>query len=132
MARLYAQLATLVFAVLGLGGLLLGDAGGTRGGQPAGNLGGVTLQLTWARDAIDIALAIVFGYVGFVAGRRTGRMIVFAAGVFLLILAAIGIKVGASGSGSFHFPTAINVIDLVTGVLAILSALGTIEDAETT
>ena len=128
MARLYAQLCTVVFAIVGLGGLLLGDAG--RRGTPGGNFDGVTLQLTWARDVVDIALAVLFGYVGFVASRRAGRVLVFGAGVFLLALTVIGFKVGAGGSASFHFPTAINIFDLVTGALAVLCALGTVEDAE--
>lgn len=128
MARLYAQLGTLIFAVVGIGGLFLGDAGSVHNGVPGGNFGGLTLELTWGRDLLDIALLAVFAYVGFVADRRTGRLLMFVVGGVLLLLTVVGFLKKASGIGPLHFPTAINVFDLITGVLAVLAALGTIED----
>lgn len=130
MARLYAQLCTLLFAVLGLGGLALGDYGSIHHGVHGGNLGGLTLMLTWWRDLIDIGLLALFAYVGFVAGRRTGRLLVYGAGALLLLLAAAGIATRSAGIGPLHFPLAINILDAVLGLLAVLSALGTLEDPE--
>lgn len=130
MARLYAQLCTLLFAVLGLGGLALGDYGAIHHGLHGGNLGGLTLMLTWWRDAIDIGLLALFAYVGFVAGRHTGRLLVYGAGALLLLLAAAGVATRSAGIGPLHFPPAINILDAVLGLLAVLSALGTLEDPE--
>jgi hypothetical protein len=134
MARLYAQLCTVVFLVVGLGGLAAGNAGppAAAGG---GNLGGVVLHLTWARDALDIGLLAIFAYVGFVAERRLGRLLVGCAGVLLFALAIIGFVAGDDAAATrsylgFHFSTALNVLDLVVGVLGILAALGTVEDPE--
>lgn len=95
MARLYAQLCTLLFAVLGI----------------------------VRRDPTYLGLAVLFAYVGFVAGRHTGRLLVYAAGAGLLLLAIAGLL-------RLHPPAALMVLDLVTGALAILSGLGTVEDPE--
>lgn len=134
MARLYAQLCTLVFLLVGVGGLAAGNAGppAPNGG---GNIGTVVLHLTWARDALDIALLAVFAYVGFGAGRRVGRLLVGAVGVVLLALAIAGFIVGDDAAATrgylgLHFSTALNVLDLVVGVLGILAALGTVESPE--
>ena len=134
MARLYAQLCALVFLVVGIGGLAAGNAGppAPNGG---GNVGGLVLHLTWARDALDIVLLGLFAYVGFVAPRRLGRLIVGVIGVALLGLAVAGFLVGDDAAATkdvlgVHFTTALNVLDLVVGVLAILAALGTVEDPE--
>jgi hypothetical protein len=134
MARLYAQLCALVFLVVGLGGLAAGNAGppAPNGG---GNVGSLILHLSWARDALDIGLLLLFGYVGFVAPRRRGRLLVGAIGVALFILAIVGFVVGddagaTKGFLGLHFTTALNVLDRVVGVLAILAALGTVEDPE--
>jgi hypothetical protein len=134
MARLYAQLCALLFLLVGVGGLAAGSAGppAANGG---GNLGGLVLHLTWSRDVLDIALLIVFAYVGFVAPRRTGRLLVGAVGIVLLVLAIVGFVVGddpaaTKGFLGLHFTTALNLLDLVVGVLAILAALGTVEDPE--
>jgi hypothetical protein len=134
MARLYAQLCTLVFLLIGVGGLAAGNAGppAPNGG---GNVGSLILHLTWARDALDIALLAVFGYVGFVAPRRQGRLIVGVLGVVLFALAIAGFLVGDDAAATkgflgLHFTTALNILDLVVGVLAILAALGTVEDPE--
>ena len=134
MARLYAQVCALVFLVVGVGGLAAGSAGppAPNGG---GNVGSLILHLTWARDALDIGLLLLFGYVGFVAPRRQGRLVVGAIGLVLVVLAIVGFLVGddvaaTKGFLGLHFTTALNILDLVVGVLAILAALGTVEDPE--
>src|ERR1700730_12933845 len=120
MARLYAQLCTLVFLVVGVGGLFLNDASHVSGGQAWGNLGGVQLHMTYGRDVLDLILLVAFGFVGFFADRRTGRIVVGAVGVFLVLLAILGFFVGDTDAGSrsvatLHFPVAINIFDLVVG-----------------
>lgn len=134
MARLFAQLCTAVFAVVGLGGLVAGNAAPSHplGG---GNIGGLILHLTWARDALDIGLLVLFVYVGFVAARHPGRLLMGALGVLLVALAVAGFVFGDDAQGTrsalgMHFTTALNVLDLVVGLLAILCALGTVEDPE--
>lgn len=134
MARLYAQLCTLVFLVVGIGGLAAGNAGppAANGG---GNIGSLTLHLTWARDALDIVLLAVFAFAAFAASRHLGRILAGAIGVALLALAIAGFLLGddAAATRSYaglHFTTALNILDLVVGVLGILAALGTVEDPE--
>ena len=133
MARFYAQLFVLPFAVLGIGGVFLGDASHVVGGQAQGNLGALVLHLTYARDALDIGVALVLGYVGFVASRHAGKLVVLATGGLLSAIAVVGLLVGDDAAGSrslagLHFPLTINLIDLVSGVLGVLAGLGTIED----
>jgi hypothetical protein len=58
-----------------------------------------------------------------------------AVGIVLLVLAIVGFVVGddtaaTKGFLGLHFTTALNLLDLVVGVLAILAALGTVEDPE--
>jgi hypothetical protein len=89
--------------------------------------------MTYALDVLDLVLLAAFAAVGFVLGRRLGRIVTGAAGIVLLALAVLGLIMGdtLSGSRSFaglHFTLAINIFDLVVGVLAILAALGTVED----
>jgi hypothetical protein len=134
MARLYAQLCAAVFLVVGVGGLAAGNAGppAVNGG---GNVGSLILHLSWARDAFDLGLLVVFVFAGFVASRRMGRLLVGAVGTLLVALAVIGFLVGddAGATKSYaglHFTTALNILDLVVGVLAVLAALGTVEDQE--
>ena len=134
MARLYAQLCAVVFLVVGVGGLAAGNAGppAPNGG---GNIGNLVLHLTWARDAFDIALLGLFVFAGFVASRRVGRLLVGAVGVLLLALAVVGFLVGDDAAATkvyagLHFTTALNILDLVVGVLGVLAALGTVEDPE--
>jgi hypothetical protein len=131
MARLYAQLFTVVFAIAGLGGLALGDAGHTGGG----NLGGLTLHLTWARDILDIVIAAVLALVGFTfrIPRQAGAVLVVVAGALLTLLAVSGFIVGddamaTKGFAGLHFPTAVNVLDLLSGVLGLLSGGVTLAD----
>ena len=131
MARLYAQLFTLVFAVVGLGGLALGDAGHTGGG----NLGGLTLHLTWARDILDIAIAAALALVGFTfrIPRQPAAILVVLVGALLFVLAVSGFIVGddalaTKGFAGLHFPTAVNVLDLLSGVLGLFSGGVTLAD----
>jgi len=134
MARLYAQVCALVFLVVGLGGLAAGSAGppAPNGG---GNVGSLILHLTWARDAVDIGLLVLFGYVGFIAPLRQGRLLVGAIGVALFALAIVGFLVGDDAAATkgflgLHFTTGLNILDLVVGVLAILAAIGTVDGPE--
>jgi hypothetical protein len=134
MARLYAQLCSFVFLLVGVGGLAAGNAGppAPNGG---GNIGSLILHLTWARDIFDIALLVVFVYAGFAVSRRVGRLLVGAVGVLLLALAVIGFLAGDDAGATrgylgLHFTTALNILDLVVGVLGVLAALGTVEDPE--
>jgi hypothetical protein len=131
MARLFAQLFTLVFAVVGIGGLALGDAGHSGGG----NLGGLTLHLTWARDILDIAVAAVLALVGFTfrIPRQAAALLVILVGAVLTVLAISGFIVGddagaTKGFAGLHFPAALNVLDLLSGVLGLLSGGVTLAD----
>jgi hypothetical protein len=67
------------------------------------------------------------------ANRRIGRIVIGVVGVVLLILAVVGFLFVDTNRGSrsildLHFTLAMNIFDLVVGVLAILAALGTVED----
>lgn len=133
MARSYAQLAAVVFAIVGIGGFITGDAGTVVHGQASGNFDGVALHLTYLRDVIDLAIAAALGYAGFVAPEPVTVRIVLGAGAFLLLLATVGFIVGDTASGgrsllSLHFPIAINIFDLVAGALAVLCGLGGTEE----
>ena len=128
MARSYAQLAAVVFAIVGVGGFITGDAGHLVQGQASGNFDGVALHLTYARDVIDLALAAAFAYAGFVATEPITERIVLGASTFLLLLTVVGFIVGDTEAGgrsvaSLHFPVAINVFDLITGTLGVLCGL---------
>ena len=129
MARSFAQLAAVVFAIVGIGGFITGDAGTVVNGQASGNFDGVALHFTYLRDVIDLALAAALGYAGFVAPEALTVRIVLGVGSFLLLLATVGFIVGDTASGSrsvltLHFPIAINIFDLVAGTLAVLCGLG--------
>ncbi|HYA00382.1 MAG TPA: hypothetical protein VEK76_08535 [Candidatus Binatia bacterium] len=133
MARFYAQICTVAFLIVVIGGFLVGDASHVVAGEAQGNVDGMQLHLTYGRDVLDVVLLAAFALVGFVTSRRIGRLVVGAAGVVLLALAIIGFAVGDTNAGSrslidLHFPLAINIFDLVVGVLGILAALGTVED----
>jgi len=128
MARLYAQLFTLVFLVVGAGGLLVT---GLNGGSGNGDLGSLSLHLTWFRDAIDLGFLVAWAYVGFVASRHTGRIIVAMGGVLLLVLGIAGFVVGDRNAAYLHFGISMDVFDVVAGALAVLCALGTVEDEAT-
>lgn len=125
MARLYGQLFSLIFLVVGVGGLMLT-------GLYGGELGSLGVRLTWLRDAVNCGLAVVMVAVGFVLGRRAGRVAVAAAGVLLVGRGVAGLVVGTRTVAGLDFSVSVAVFDLVSGILAILCALGTIEDeAET-
>jgi hypothetical protein len=133
MARLYAQLFTLVFIVVTLGGLALGDASHVSSGHAGGNLGGLTLHMTWGRDILDLALLVVLAVVGFAASRRVGAILVVAAGALLVALGIAGFVVGddamaTRGIADLHFPAAVNVFDLLVGLLGLLSGTVTLAD----
>jgi hypothetical protein len=134
MARSYAQLAALVFFIVGLGGLIAGQPGHGHLGNWA-DFDGVALHLTYVRDVLDLAIAAAFAFAGWRAGERDAALVVLAAGAFLLLLAVVGFIVSdddlASRSvAALHFPLAINILDLIAGVLAVLCGLGGIEEAE--
>lgn len=134
MARSCAQLAAVVFAIVGIGGFITGDAGTVVNGQASGNFDGVALHLTYLRDVIDLVIAAALGYAGFVAPEALTVRIVLGAGAFLLLLATVGFIVGDTASGSrsllsLHFPIAINIFDLVAGTLAVLCGLGGTEES---
>ena len=129
MARLYAQFAAVVFLAFGLGGLLTGDAGTLVHHHPAGNLGPVTLHLTYARDILNLVFAVVLGYAGFRAGDRRAGEIVLGVGVVLLLLAGIGFAnadnvAGTRSIADLHFPLVINIFDAIAGALGVLCAVG--------
>jgi hypothetical protein len=131
MARVYAQLAAVVFVIAGAGGLLTGDAGNVVHGQAGGNFDGVALHLTYGRDVVDLLLAGVFAYAGWVSSEEDAWVPVLVAGCLLLLLAVVGFihaddDAGTRALATLHFPLAINVFDLIAGVVAILSSLGTL------
>ena len=133
MARSYAQLAAVVFAIVGFGGFITGDAGHVVNGQASGNFDGVALHFTYLRDVVDLAVAAALGYAGFVAPESLTERMVLGVGAFLLLLAAVGFIVGDTADGSrsvlsLHFPIAINIFDLVAGAPAVRSGLGGIEE----
>ena len=133
MARFYAQICTVAFLIVTIGGFFVGNSVTVAHGQAVGNVDGMQLHLTYVRDILDLILLAAFAYIGFMANRRIGRIVTGVAGVVLLILAVVGFLFvdTTRGSRSFvdlHFTLAINIFDLVVGVLAILAALGTVED----
>ena len=89
-----------------------------------------------ADDAIvDLVIAAVFAYTGFVARQPLANTAVLAVSGFLLALAVIGFITGDTDSGSrsiasLHFPVAINILDLIAGGLGVLSALASIDEPE--
>jgi hypothetical protein len=133
MARLYAQVCTVAFLILGIGGWFVGDAGHVVDHRAQGNVDGMVLHLTYGRDVLDLVLLAGFVAVGFVVGPRAGRLILGLIGLVLVGLAALGFAIGDTAAGtrslaSLHFPLAINVFDLVVGVLAVITALGPAEE----
>lgn len=126
MARFFAQLLSPVFLVLGVGGLFLGDAG-TAG---RGELGSLDLDLTWARDVLDIALLVLLALVGFVLARHAGRLLMAAVGVVLLATGVAGFATGESGFAGLRGSLAMNLFCIGAGALAALAAAGTVEEPE--
>ena len=135
MSRSYAQLCTLVFAVVAVGGWFMGTADNVVNGVAQGNLGSLTLHMTYARDILDLLLLLGFVYAGFLAGRSAGKWTVMGAGVVLLLLGIFGFINGDDTAASksvagLDFAGIVNVFDTVFGALAILSALGTLSDSD--
>lgn len=126
MARFFAQLLSPVFLLLGVGGLFLGDAGSSGKGE----LGALDLDLTWARDIIDIAVLVALVATGFVLARRNGRLLMAAVGVVLLACGVVGLAAGESGFAGLRGSLPMNVLSLAAGALALLAAAGTIEEPE--
>jgi hypothetical protein len=124
MARFLAQLLSPLFLLLGVGGIFLGDASS----PGKGDLGPLDLDLTVARDVLDIGLLLIVVAVGFVASRHLGRRLMALVGVVLVVLGVIGFVTGESGALGMKFSLAINLFDLAAGVLALLAAAGTIEE----
>jgi hypothetical protein len=129
MARLYAQFGAVVFLIFGVGGLLTGDAGTLLHHLPEGNVGNVTLHLTYTRDILNLVIAGVLGFVGFRAADSIGGEIVLTVGVVLLLLAVIGFAnpdspETARNIASLHFTQPINIFDAITGALGVLCGLG--------
>jgi hypothetical protein len=125
MSRFFAQLYTPLFLLLGVGGLVLGDDGAGKG-----DLGPLDLDLTPARDYLDIGLLVLFVVVGFVASRHLGRRLMGFAGAVLIAFGALGLVTGESGVAGMHFSLAMNLFSLAAGALAIVAAAGTIEAPE--
>jgi hypothetical protein len=126
MSRFFAQIYAPLFLLLGVGGLFLGDAG-TPG---KGELGSLDLDLTWGRDILDLALLLLFVAVGFVATRHLGRRLMALAGLLLLGVGVAGFVAGEGGFLGIQGSPAMNVFDVVAGLLALLAAAGTIEEPE--
>ena len=136
MARFWAQLFTPVFLVVTVLGVIVTMADKGYGGTPGGNLGDLSLHVTWTRNILDAVCLAVCVWVGFVAPRRAGRLATILLGAALLALGIAGFLIGdddaaTKGFAAMHFPPAVNVFDLVAGLLGLLSGLGTVEDADT-
>lgn len=135
MDRNYAQLASGVFAIVGIGGFFTGDASHVVHGHASGNFDGVALHLTYGRDVLDLIIGAAFAYAGFLAPQPLARTITLAVSAFLVALAVVGFIVGDTDSGarsiaSLHFPVAIDILDLVAGVLGVLVALAAYGELE--
>ena len=129
MARLYAQFGAVVFLAFGVGGLLTGDAGRVVHHQPGGNLGDVTLHLTYVRDILNLVIAAALGFAGFRAGDTISAEIVLTAGVVLILLAVLGFAntdtlAGTRSIAGLHFTLPVNIFDSVAGALGVLCGLG--------
>jgi hypothetical protein len=134
-SRAYAQLCTLVFAVAGIGGLFLGSATHLSGGVAQGNLGNLTLHMTYPHDVLDLLILVAFIFAGFFAGRSVSRTVVLVCGVVLLVVGIFGAIHGDTPTASkavagLNFPTTVNVFNIFFGALGILSALGTLSDEQ--
>lgn len=133
MPRSFAQLAAVVFAIVGVAGFFTGDAGHVVNGQAGGSFDGVALHLTYLRDIVDLAFAGALVYAGWFAGDATAKATVLGAGALLLLLSAVGFIVGDTNAGdrsiaTLHFPIALNIFDLIAGVLAVICALSVVDE----
>jgi len=129
MARLYAQFGAVVFFAFGIGGLLTGDAGQLVHHHPAGNLGDVTLHLTYVRDILNLVIAAALGFAGFRAGNVISAEIVLTIGVVLLLLALLGFAntdtpAATRSIAGLHFTLPTNLFDSIAGALGVLCGIG--------
>lgn len=137
MARLWAQLYTPIFVLVALGGLVLGNAGTPNAaGEAGGNLGGLTLHLSWSRHLLDLAALGALVYAGFLAPRRVAAVIALGTGGLFTALAIAGLAVGddmgaTKGFLGFHFPVADTIFDLAFGVLGLLCGAGSLDEEAT-
>lgn len=113
--KMYAQIVGAVLILLGIVGLFLGDyfwAGG--------------LNSHIIEDIIHLVIGLVFAYVGFATvDTATGRMIVGAMGIVLLLVAVIGfISPTLFGILPTTAPYTIvdNIVHLILGLGAIVVA----------
>ena len=135
MARAYAQLAAVVFIIVGFAGFFTGDAGRVAGGQAGGNFDGVALHLTYLHDVVHLLIGAALAYAGWFAAEREGRTTVLGVAGVLLLLAVVGFIVNDDDAGSrsvitLHFPVALNIFHLIAGTLGALCALGDVSEAE--
>ncbi|HYL69675.1 MAG TPA: DUF4383 domain-containing protein [Candidatus Dormibacteraeota bacterium] len=133
MARPFAQFAGVLFVLIGVAGFFTGDASHVNSGQAGGNFDGVALHLTYLRDVINVLLGAGFAYAGWFPRGRNPRTAVIALGCVLLVLAIIGFALqdddaGTRSIATLHFPLAMNILDLVAGVFAVLSGLGDVAE----
>ena len=136
MAKAYAQLAAVVFVIVGFAGFFTGDAGRVAGGQAGGNFDGVALHLTYLHDVVHLAIAAALAYAGWFASERVARTTVLGVAGILLLLAIAGFAINDDDAGTrsvitLHFPVALNIFHLVAGTLAALCALGDLSEVET-
>jgi hypothetical protein len=126
MSRFFAQLYAPLFAVLGIGGFLLGDA------APPGkaDLGPLDLDLTPAHDVFDLGVALLAVLIGFIVSRYVGRRLMGLVGAVLIALGVVGFVSGEKGVLGMHFSVAITAFNVAAGALALLAAAGTIEEPE--
>src|SRR5580692_7395736 len=126
MARLYAQFGAVLFLVVGFGGLFTGDAGTLVHHLPGGNLGPMTLHLTYV---MDLVIGGALAFAGFRAEQRITEEIVLTVGVVLLLLALIGFvnpdtATKARSIAGIHFTEVMNIFDVIAGALGVLCGLG--------
>jgi hypothetical protein len=137
MARLYAQFGAVLFLVVGFGGLLTGDAGTLVHHVPGGNVGPMTLHLTYVRDVLDLVIGGVLAFAGFRSDARITDEIVLTVGVVLVLLALIGFAdpdtaTKARSIAGIHFTEVMNIFDVITGALGVLCGLGGSESSPAT
>ena len=135
MARAYAQLAAVVFLIVGFAGFFTGDAGRVAGGQAGGNFDGVALHLTYLHDVVHLLIGAALAYAGWFAEARVARTAVLGVAGLLLLLAIVGFIVNDDDAGTrsiitLHFPVALNIFHLIAGTLGALCALGDVAEAE--
>src|ERR1700736_3065832 len=114
MARAYAQLAAVVFLIVGFAGFFTGDAGRVAGGQAGGNFDGVALHLTYLHDVVHLLIGAALAYAGWFPEERVARTTVLGVAGLLLLLATVGFIVNDDDAGTrrlitLHFQAALNI-----------------------